>query len=70
MPAFLIAIHWRGLRAGPAAAGLLVGSAIAFTGVLLEMPRVGGVHLGLIGLGVNAGIGVVGSALVQRAQGR
>ena len=70
VPAFLIAIHWRGLRAGPAAAGLLVGSAIAFSGVLLEMPRVAGVHLGLIGLSVNTGIGVVGSALVRRAQGR
>jgi hypothetical protein len=34
------------------------------------MPRVAGVHLGLIGLSVNTGIGVVGSALVQRAQGR
>ena len=70
VPAFLIAIHWRGLRAGPAAAGLLVGSAIACSGVLLEMPRVAGVHLGLIGLAVNTGIGVVGSALVQRVPGR
>ena len=68
VPAFLIAIHWKGLRAGPTAVGLLVGSTIAFAGVLLDVPRVAGVHVGVIGLGVNAGIAVAGSAPVRRAR--
>jgi Na+/proline symporter len=68
VPAFLIAIHWKGLRAGPTAVGLLVGSAIAFAGVLLDAPRVAGVHVGVIGLGVNAGIAVAGSALARRGR--
>ncbi len=68
VPAFLIAIHWKGLRAGPTLLGLVVGSAIAFTGVLLDAQRVAGVHVGVIGLGVNAGIALAGSALARRAR--
>jgi Na+/proline symporter len=62
-PAFLLAIHWRGLRAGPTAAGLAAGSAVAVAGVVLGAPRLGGVHVGVVGLGVNLGIAVLGSAL-------
>jgi SSS family solute:Na+ symporter/sodium/pantothenate symporter len=70
VPAFFIALHWKGLRAGPTALGLAVGSAIAFAGVTLDVPRVAGVHLGVIGLGVNAVIAVAGSALRRPAQAR
>jgi SSS family solute:Na+ symporter/sodium/pantothenate symporter len=68
VPAFLIAIHWKGLRARPTALGLVVGSAIAFAGVFLEVQRVAGVHLGVIGLVVNTAIAVAGSALARRAR--
>jgi Na+/proline symporter len=70
VPAFFIALHWKGLRAAPTALGLVVGSAIAFAGVMLDVQRVAGVHLGVIGLGVNAGIAVAGSALLRPARAR
>jgi Na+/proline symporter len=63
VPTFLIAIHWKGLRAGPTVAGIAIGSALAVGGVLLGADRVGGVHVGLIALVVNAGVAVAGSAL-------
>ncbi len=63
VPAFLVALHWRGLRAAPAVVGLLVGTALAVTGVLLETKRLGGVHVGLIGLGANLAVSLLGSWL-------
>jgi Na+/proline symporter len=65
-PAFLLAIHWRGLRAGPTALGLAVGSAIAVAGVALEAKRLSGVHVGVIGLAVNLGIALAGSLFARR----
>jgi Na+/proline symporter len=70
VPPFFIALHWKGLRAAPTALGLVVGSAIAFAGVMLDVPRVAGVHLGVIGLGANAVIAVAGSALRRPAPAR
>jgi len=61
VPVFLVALHWRGFRARPALAGLLAGTAIAVAGVLLGVSRVGGVHVGILGLAVNVAIGVAGS---------
>ena len=61
VPAFLIAIHWPRFRAQPALIGLLVGTAIAASGMILESKRIGGFHVGVIGLGVNAVIACLGS---------
>jgi SSS family solute:Na+ symporter/sodium/pantothenate symporter len=61
VPAFLIAIHWRRLAAGPAFAGLAVGTAIVVVAGLAGWNRVGGVHIGMIGLAANAGIAALGS---------
>jgi Na+/proline symporter len=65
VPAFLLALHWRGLRARPALAGLAVGTAIAVGGVLLGVKRVEGVHVGVIGLCANTAV----AALLSRLQG-
>ena len=62
VPSFLIALHWSQLRARPTAWGIVAGSLIAVAGVFLEMKRVGGIHVGLIGLAVNLAIAVGGSA--------
>ncbi|MDH3213082.1 MAG: sodium:solute symporter family protein [Myxococcales bacterium] len=72
VPAFLIGLHWRGLRAGPALVGLLAGAALAIAGVFLDVMRVGGVHVGVIGLGVNVAIAGIGSlwAAPRLAQGQ
>jgi SSS family solute:Na+ symporter/sodium/pantothenate symporter len=63
VPAFLLALHWRRFAAGPALSGVLVGTAIAAGAALLGYKRIGGVHVGVIGLAVNLAVAVVGSAL-------
>ncbi|MGH0032331.1 MAG: sodium:solute symporter family protein [Myxococcota bacterium] len=61
VPAFLLALHWRRLRADAACAGLVVGATIAVAGVFLGMKRIEGIHIGVIGLAVNATICGLGS---------
>jgi Na+/proline symporter len=61
VPAFLMAIHWRGFRARPALWGLGVGAVIAIGSVLFGVKRVGGLHVGVLAFVVNAGIASVGS---------
>jgi SSS family solute:Na+ symporter len=66
VPAFLIGLHWRGLRAAPACLGLLAGTGLAVAGLFLDLKRVGGVHVGVIGLGVNVAIAVIASQWRRR----
>jgi len=63
VPAFLIAAHWSRLRARPTLLGLVVGSLIAIAGVFLDVKRIGGVHMGVIGLALNTAIATAGSLL-------
>jgi SSS family solute:Na+ symporter/sodium/pantothenate symporter len=65
-PTFLVAIHWRGLRAGPAAAGVVLGTVIAVAGALGGAKRVDGFHIGVIGLAANLAVAVLGSAWAAR----
>jgi Na+/proline symporter len=68
VPVFLIAIHWSRFRARPALVGLAFGVGIAIAGAALDSKRVFGVHIGVIGLAVNAAIACIGSLF--RAPGR
>ncbi len=61
VPAFLIAIHWRGLRAGPTLAGIVIGTVIAGGAALEGTKRIDGIHVGVLGVAVNALVAVVGS---------
>ncbi len=61
VPAFLLALHWRRLRADAAFAGLAVGAVIAVAGVFFGAKRIEGVHIGVVGLAVNAAICWLGS---------
>lgn len=61
VPVFLIAIHRSELKARPALIGLCVGTVIAVAGVFLDAKRIGGIHIGVIGLSVNATIAWLGS---------
>ena len=63
VPAFLLALHWQQLRAGPTLAGLCVGTAFGVGLTLLGVPRIAGIHVGVIGLGLNASVAVLGSRL-------
>ncbi|MBW2667229.1 MAG: sodium:solute symporter family protein [Deltaproteobacteria bacterium] len=67
VPAFLIAIRWRGFRATPAWIGLAVGSAIAIAGAMAGVKRIEGLHVGVIGLAVNLAIACLGSLMLGPA---
>jgi Na+/proline symporter len=65
-PAFLVALNWRGLRAAPAFWGLLLGTTLAVGGVLSGVTRVGGVHMGVLGLGLNLALALLLSLAARR----
>jgi Na+/proline symporter len=70
-PAFLLAIHWRRQSASATLVGLVVGTLFAGGLTLADVPQIGGVHVGVIGLVINGAIVVVGSlAGERRAAGR
>ncbi|MFP6662879.1 MAG: sodium:solute symporter family protein [Deltaproteobacteria bacterium] len=58
VPAFLVALHWRGLRAAPTLAGLVLGTTVAAAGTLLGWKTVLGIHVGMIGLVLNLMVAV------------
>ncbi len=60
-PAFLLAIHWRGLRAGPVLAGVVIGAVVAGASMLAGVDRLGGVHAGILALGANLAVAMIGS---------
>ncbi len=66
VPAFLLALHWRRLRATPCLVGVAVGTLIAGGAALAGVKRIEGVHVGLIGLAAN----LVAVLAVSWAQGR
>ncbi len=65
VPAFLLALHWRGFGARGCLAGVLVGSAVAAAGTLAGVKRLGGVHVGLIGLAANLAVALAVNALAR-----
>ena len=68
VPAFLLAIHWKALGARATLAGVLVGSLVAGGAALLGVKRIEGVHVGVIGLGLNLAMLLVVHALVERGR--
>jgi SSS family solute:Na+ symporter/sodium/pantothenate symporter len=69
-PAFLLGLHWQGLRARPTTAGIGAGTAVAVAGVLTGVTRLGGVHVGVVGLLVNLAVAVLGSRRAPAARRR
>lgn len=63
VPAFLIAMHWSRLRAWPVFWGLCVGAGYSSVMALAGVKTLGGVHVGVIGLVLNATIAWLGSLL-------
>jgi SSS family solute:Na+ symporter/sodium/pantothenate symporter len=74
-PAFLIGIHWKGLKAGPVFAGMAagLGFAISFfwvddkSGTFMATLKTSGFHPGIWALGLNVVIAVGGSLLSRKA---
>jgi len=53
VPAFLLAIHWGRQGAAATLAGLVVGTLFAVGLTLAGVPRLGGMHVGILGLALN-----------------
>jgi Na+/proline symporter len=62
VPAFLLGLHWAGLRAGPTLVGAVLGAGLATAGSLLGLKRIEGVHIGVLTLGLNLAVACLGSA--------
>jgi Na+/proline symporter len=56
VPAFLLALHWRGLRAGAAFWGVAIGTAVAVAAVVFDLRRVAGFHVGVLSLVLNVAV--------------
>ena len=61
VPAFLLALRWPRLRADATFAGLTLGTLFAVGMTLAGVPRLSGVHIGIVGLVLNTTIAVLGS---------
>ena len=63
VPAFLLGIHWTRQSAAATLAGLVVGTTFAVGLTLLGTAQWGGVHVGVIGLGLNLTVVAAASVL-------
>ncbi|MDA1186099.1 MAG: sodium:solute symporter family protein [Acidobacteria bacterium] len=71
VPAFMLGIHWSGLKAGPTLAGLVAGLIVALSLAFgpfdaVVAGKAWGFHPGLYGLVVNVALAVVGSLVPTR----
>ena len=68
VPAFLMALHWTRQSASATLAGLVVGTLFSVGFTLLDVPRVSGIHVGVLGLILNGLVVVLVSSLPLRAK--
>ncbi len=73
VPAFMISIHWKGMRSVPTFIGLVAGVFLslwlAYGGFsFVQNGKISGFHPGLFGLALNALIAVVGSLYLNRRE--
>lgn len=68
-PAFILGLYWKRLRSGPVFWGMLTGAGFAGGWTLLEIEPLYGVPGGLLGLGVNVLVCVIGTLLLRPAPG-
>ncbi|MHA6800249.1 sodium:solute symporter family protein [Bounagaea algeriensis] len=66
-PAFVLGLYWQRLASGPVFWGMAAGATLAGTMTLTGVETLHGVHGGLVGLGLNLVICVVGSMLVRQS---
>ncbi|QDU34616.1 Sodium/proline symporter [Poriferisphaera corsica] len=70
-PAFMLGMHWKGLRSEGVLAGLIAGLAVMLAlRVMLEDGRLFDVHAGLYGLAMNVCVAVGVSWILNRSNGR
>ena len=66
VPAFLVGLHWRGLRTGPVLVGILIGTGLSAGLTLAGVPRIQGIHVGVVGCGLNLAVSMGLSWLAPR----
>jgi Na+/proline symporter len=66
VPAFVLALHWRRLGARATLLGLAAGTLVAVVPIALGVSRLWGVHVGVVGLGVNVAVAALASVPVSR----
>jgi len=59
VPAFLLALHWKRIQTGPVLAGLVVGTVFSVGLTLGGLPRIEGLHVGVVGCVLNLGVAIV-----------
>jgi Na+/proline symporter len=72
-PAFLIGLHWKGMKAGPVFAGMLIWLLFALSffwvddksGTFMASLKTSGFHPGIWALGLNTVIAVGGSLVMK-----
>ncbi len=68
VPAFLIALHWARLRTGAVLAGLIVGTLFSAAFTFAGIPRIEGVHIGVVGGLLNSLVAIGGSLVGPSAR--
>ncbi|MDP6980357.1 MAG: sodium:solute symporter family protein, partial [Myxococcota bacterium] len=63
VPAFMLALHWRGQRGDATLIGLVVGTSLSVGLTFADVSRIHGVHVGILALAVNALVVIVVSKL-------
>ncbi len=71
LPAFIVGIHWRSLKASPVLAGIIVGTMVALILAFADLPftskgKLWGFHPGLVGLIPNLLVAALGSIWLER----
>ena len=59
VPAFLLALHWNRMQTGPVLAGLIVGTSFSVGLTLGGIPRIEGLHVGVVGCALNLAVAIV-----------
>ncbi|MFK7897433.1 MAG: sodium:solute symporter [Myxococcota bacterium] len=68
VPAFLLALHWSRLTTGAVLSGILVGTTFSVALTFGGMPRIEGVHVGVVGCLLNTAVAVIGSLFWPHAE--
>ena len=66
VPAFLVALHWSGLRAQGVLAGLCLGTGIAVIATLSGYAQWYGIHIGVVAALINAATACLISLWINR----
>ena len=67
-PAFFLGLHWKRLRGGPTLVGMIAGVALAVTLAACGYGKIGGIHAGIFGLGLNLLIVVIGTMVADSSR--